>query len=261
MNNAVSGIEQKINVLGVHISTTSKDEVVRACRGWIENQEKLVLLGANIKSLNLAYNLSWFKDFYNEQVVFCDGVGVQIGARLLGRRIPFRFTPPDWFGDLCELCAENGYRMFLLGTRPGIVERVGSLYREKYPNLELAGFFHGYFDKILESEENQAVVDRINHTKTDVLVVGFGMPIQERWIMENLPGLNVKVVLAVGAMFDFLAGVTPRGPRWMTDHGLEWLSRLVIEPGRLWKRYLIGNPLFFWRVLKQRFGVDRYNHV
>ncbi len=81
------------------------------------------------------------------------------------------------------------------------------------------------------------------------------MPAQEIWLSENWDKINCKVALPVGAMFDYLANITPRAPRWMTDHGLEWLGRLVIEPRRLWRRYLIGLPIFFWRVLLQRFGL------
>jgi N-acetylglucosaminyldiphosphoundecaprenol N-acetyl-beta-D-mannosaminyltransferase len=83
-------------------------------------------------------------------------------------------------------------------------------------------------------------------------VVGFGMPAQEKWILENWNSLNVHIVFPVGAFFDYLAGDVVRAPRWMTDHGLEWLGRLLIEPRRLWKRYVIGNPLFIWRVLLQK---------
>ena len=248
-----------VSILGVGIQTWRLDEILEAIRTTLTAGNKIVLLGANIRAMNLAYEIPWFKEFYNRQAVFCDGFGVQIGARLLGRSIPDRYTPPDWFGDLCELCAAGGYRMFLLGTRPVIVEAVAEAYSGQFPRLEIAGTYHGFFDKRIGSEENRDVITRVNRVETDVLVVGFGMPTQEQWIMENLPNLNVKVVLAVGAMFDFLAGITPRGPRWMTDHGLEWLSRLVVEPRRLWQRYLLGNPLFFWRVLKQRLGVERYD--
>jgi N-acetylglucosaminyldiphosphoundecaprenol N-acetyl-beta-D-mannosaminyltransferase len=118
------------------------------------------------------------------------------------------------------------------------------------PGLEIAGIQHGYFDKTAGSSENEAVVALINQVKPDILVIGFGMPLQERWLLENWDRLDAKVAIPIGAGFDYLAGVTPRAPRWMTDHGLEWLGRLIIEPRRLWKRYIIGNPLFFYRLVK-----------
>ena len=118
----------------------------------------------------------------------------------------------------------------------------------------VAGADHGYFNKAFDNLENDRVVNNINDVRPNILFVGFGMPMQERWIMENRDRLDVNVIMPVGAMFDYLAGTVPRAPKWMTDHGLEWLGRLIIEPRRLWKRYLIGNPFFLWRVLKQKFG-------
>jgi N-acetylglucosaminyldiphosphoundecaprenol N-acetyl-beta-D-mannosaminyltransferase len=138
--------------------------------------------------------------------------------------------------------------MFFLGTQQPIVEKAARVLKESYPDLKILGVHNGFFDKEPKSLENEEVLSRINSVNPDILVVGFGMPLQEKWIMENLDRLQIKVVIPVGAFFDYLAGETPRAPRWMTDNGLEWLGRLIIEPRRLWKRYVIGNPLFIWRV-------------
>ena len=86
----------------------------------------------------------------------------------------------------------------------------------------------------------------------DILIVGFGMPLQERWLMQNWENLDARVALTGGAVFDYVSGEVRRGPRVLTDNGFEWLARFLIEPGRLWRRYLVGNPLFLWRVLQQR---------
>jgi N-acetylglucosaminyldiphosphoundecaprenol N-acetyl-beta-D-mannosaminyltransferase len=187
-------------------------------------------------------------------LVFCDGFGVRLAAALLGKPLHHRLTPPDWFPDLCARFAAKGHTLYLLGSCPGITEQVANRLTAASPSLRIVGCGHGYFDKILGSPENQAVVDAINAASPDLLVVGFGMPAQERWIAENWPHLNTRVALPVGAMFDYLAGVTPRAPRWLTDHGLEWLGRLLIEPRRLWRRYILGNPLFLYRVLRQKFS-------
>ena len=116
------------------------------------------------------------------------------------------------------------------------------------PDLKIVGTHHGFFDKDSASSENRYVLAMINKLKPDILVVGFGMPAQEKWILENLNELHVHAVIPVGAFFDYLADEVERAPRWMTENGLEWLGRLTIEPNRLWKRYVIGNPLFFWRI-------------
>ena len=92
------------------------------------------------------------------------------------------------------------------------------------------------------------MIEGINAAKPDLLIVGLGMPLQERWLADNWSSIDAGVALTAGATFDYISGELRRAPRWMTDNGLEWLGRLLLEPGRLWKRYIIGNPIFFWRV-------------
>jgi N-acetylglucosaminyldiphosphoundecaprenol N-acetyl-beta-D-mannosaminyltransferase len=149
---------------------------------------------------------------------------------------------------------KNGLKLYILGAKPGVAEKARDFFLNKYPGLYIVGIHHGYFNKGINNLENNIVVQDINEKKPDILIVGFGMPMQEYWISENWGQMNVPVVLPVGALIDYMARVVPRAPRWMTDHGLEWLGRLIIEPRRLWKRYLLGNPIFLWRVLQQRFG-------
>jgi N-acetylglucosaminyldiphosphoundecaprenol N-acetyl-beta-D-mannosaminyltransferase len=120
--------------------------------------------------------------------------------------------------------------------------------------LRIVGVFHGYFNKSAGGKENEKVIAQINRCHPDVLIVGFGMPLQEKWLAENLSKLEIKVAMPGGAVFDYMSGRIRRAPRWMTDHGLEWLGRLLIEPRRLWRRYLIGNPLFLLHVIWERMG-------
>ncbi len=111
---------------------------------------------------------------------------------------------------------------------------------------------HGHFEK--SGAENELVIQKINEFQPGILYIGFGMPLQERWILDNINQIEARVFLPLGACLDFYTGTVYRAPRWMTDHGLEWLTRLVTEPQRLWERYILGNPLFFYRVFKQRFA-------
>jgi N-acetylglucosaminyldiphosphoundecaprenol N-acetyl-beta-D-mannosaminyltransferase len=111
---------------------------------------------------------------------------------------------------------------------------------------------HGFFQK--SGPENEQVIVAINTFKPHLLIVGFGMPLQEAWIQANMNQIDARVIMPLGACLDFYTGRVPRGPAWLTNHGFEWLARLLTEPRRLWKRYLIGNPLFLYRVLKQRFS-------
>lgn len=147
--------------------------------------------------------------------------------------------------------------MFFLGSKPGIAEKAAQRLQERHPNLVIAGTHHGYFDKTPGSLENEAIIQQINAARPNILIVAFGMPLQEKWLMENWERIDANIALTGGAVFDYISGELARAPRWMTDNGLEWLGRLLIEPGRLWKRYVIGNPLFLWRILLQRLGVLR----
>jgi N-acetylglucosaminyldiphosphoundecaprenol N-acetyl-beta-D-mannosaminyltransferase len=240
---------EQISILGVRVSIVSLDDLIKYALQVIRNQEKAIITNLNVHAINIAYDTRWFQDFINgSQLVFCDGFGVKWIARLLTGRDLYRLTPPDWFGRLADECSSQGYSMFFLGTRQDIVEKAAMILHTANPKLRIASVHHGFFDKNVSSPENREVLAEINALKPDILVVGFGMPTQEKWILENRDELNVHVIFPVGAFFDYIAGEVVRAPCWMTDYGLEWLGRLIIEPRRLWKRYVIGNPLFLWRV-------------
>jgi N-acetylglucosaminyldiphosphoundecaprenol N-acetyl-beta-D-mannosaminyltransferase len=247
-----------VEVLDIPICDLSSRDLINAMIKAAQKGEKMVAAYANVFGMNLAWENPGFTKFYQDaDVVFCDGVGVKWGAWIAGKTLTNRLTPPDWIQDLACAAAENGLGMFLLGGEPGIAEKAAEWLQMQVPDLVVAGCFHGYFDKESGSPDNEAVLEKIREAEPSILLVGFGMPLQEEWIRDNLGKIQSNVIMTVGALFDWISGDKKRGPRWMTDHGMEWLSRLVIEPGRLWRRYLIGNPLFLlraarWRVFKSR---------
>jgi N-acetylglucosaminyldiphosphoundecaprenol N-acetyl-beta-D-mannosaminyltransferase len=239
---------RKIEVLGTQIHALSLDQLLFAIRDCIENDRLAVMSYVNIHTLNIAYTTPWFRDFLNRSyLTFCDGFGVKLAAKLTGQNLPQRFTPPDFMESVCELARRQNWRVFFLGARPEVAQHAADKLREKLPGLQIQAH-HGYFEKAVDCPENRRVREQINQFRPQILVVGFGMPLQEKWILENIRSLHINIAFPAGAMFDYLSGAVPRGPRWLTDHGFEWLSRLVSEPRRLWKRYLIGNPLFIWRI-------------
>ncbi len=245
-----------VRILGVTVHTVSVEDVLHVIERAVEQRKHIYITYVNVYAMNLAYTIPWFRTVLNRsEVSFCDGYGVKWGARLLGYHIPHRFTPPDWIEQLTHLASERHYTLYLLGARPGVASKVAERLQEQFPTLHVVGSHHGYFDKEVGSEENEAVVRAINEAKPNILLVGFGMPLQEQWLMNNWERIDANVALTGGAVFDYVSGELWRGPRWMTDHGFEWLSRLLAEPRRLWRRYIIGNPLFLWRILKQRFGL------
>jgi N-acetylglucosaminyldiphosphoundecaprenol N-acetyl-beta-D-mannosaminyltransferase len=248
---------EKTFILGVRVDIISLDDLIHFIVSTVHDQKKAIVTYVNVHAINLAGEQTWFKDFLNQsQIVFCDGFGVKWAAKFLHGKKLQRYTPPDWFDRLAGDCTQQEISMFFLGTRQDVIERAASVMKEKFPQLNIAGVHHGFFNKELESSENQDILSEINSVHPNILVVGFGMPSQEKWILENWDKLQVNVVIPVGAYFDYVAGDVVRAPHWMTDHGLEWLGRLIIEPRRLWKRYILGNPKFIWRVFMQKLKIN-----
>ena len=138
--------------------------------------------------------------------------------------------------------------MFFLGARDGVAAEAGKRLENAVPGLKVHSH-HGHFPK--DDESSRAVVDIVNESGAAVLLVGFGMPLQEIWIAKHRAQLRPTIVFAVGATFDYVAGNVARGPQWLTEHGFEWLTRLVVEPRRLWRRYLLGRPEFALLVGRQ----------
>ncbi|MBG1268488.1 WecB/TagA/CpsF family glycosyltransferase [Nostoc sp. WHI] len=206
----------------------------------------------NVRAMNFAYEKPWYRDFLNNaDLVFCDGFGVLLGAKLSGYSIQavYRMTAPDYIEDLVLKCEKENVSLFLLAGKPGVVDKAITKLVSISPNLRIQGH-HGYFDK--SGKENDLVIERINNFQPDILYIGFGMPLQESWILDNCNKIEARVFLPLGACLDFYTDSVYRGPRWLTDNGFEWLTRLITEPTRLWDRYIVGNPLFLFRVLKQR---------
>lgn len=231
------------------------EEVQEEVGRLIRAGERGLVLNANAHCLNLCYEDPRLRDFLNSaDVVFCDGAGVMLAARLLGGRIPERVTYADWAWRLAAFAEAQGFSMYLLGARPGVAREAARRLKARYPDLEIVGVRHGFFDHSAGSPGNEAIVREINDARPDILLVGLGMPLQEYWLMENRDRLNVGAALTGGAVFDYVSGRLRRGPLVLTESGFEWLARLLVEPRRLWRRYLIGNPLFLLRVLGQRLG-------
>lgn len=243
------------DILGVHVSALTEANLHRIIAEAIDNGKKVLLPNVNAHALNLAFENPWLKEFFNQSTaVFPDGSGALFAGRMQGYPFRERVTYADWLWRLAGFCAERGYSLFLLGGRETVAQLAAKALIAKHPRLIVAGTHAGYFDKSPQGAENEAVIAEINQVMPDILIVGFGMPLQEQWLMENWGVLKVHVGLTGGAAFDYISGQLRRPPRFLADHGLEWLGRLMIEPGRLWRRYLLGIPLFILRVARQAFG-------
>ena len=173
--------------------------------------------------------------------IFCDGYGVYMASRVLGEAVPQRFAWPDWIDELGRVCRAANASMFFLGAQEGVAREAAKRLEARVPGLRI-NTHHGHFAK--DDATSRSVIDIVNRSGAKILLVGFGMPLQEVWVTRHRRDLDPVVVFSVGAMFDYVAGNVVRGPRWLTQHGFEWLTRLIIEPRRLWRRYLLGLPEF-----------------
>ncbi|MBD3316126.1 MAG: WecB/TagA/CpsF family glycosyltransferase [Chitinivibrionales bacterium] len=242
---------RRLNVAGTFVTPATMDELHREISRLVETGGPAFVLSGNVHGINTAKANPWLQEFYNRaNAVRVDGAGVVWAARLLGHKIPPRITWADWGAPLARHIADRGHSLFLLGGPDECAQATADIFTAKNPSLRIVGVHHGFFAK--EGPENDRIIKMINDAGPDILIVGFGMPLQERWLLNNYKLLNVKVYLTSGAAFEFLSGKAKRCPKWMGRAGFEWLFRFLMEPRRMAKRYLWGNPAFFASVIAQR---------
>lgn len=179
--------------------------------------------------------------------VFADGVGLRLAARRHGARLVDNVNGTDMFPQLCQELATTGKRVFLYGGQPAVVEATAKRLKQEYPGLQVVGYLDGYTTATAE-----AVCYQINRSNADIVFVALGAPKQEQWIADNAYRLNVGVAIGVGGLFDFYSGSVSRAPEWVRALSLEWVWRLAMQPKAKAGRYLIGNPLFLFRILSSK---------
>lgn len=244
-------------LLGVWANAFTVDTFLELIESSRNLPDSIVIGHHNLRSIYLYHHDAKMAAFFDDAAhyVFVDGMPIILWGQVLGyplRRVN-RFTGVDWFPPLMARAAEQGWRVFCLGNKPGVAAAGAQKFRDQNPGLMIETQ-HGYFET---DEKNQAVINRINAWSPDVLLVGMGMPRQEHWVLDYHKQLNVKCIITVGATMDYFAGAIPTPPRWMGRVGLEWLARLWAEPRRLARRYLIEPwTLLPYLVadLRQRFG-------
>lgn len=255
---------QKKTILGVNVSATSYDEVLAACRGWID-QHRLTLPArgryvcvTSVHGIMTAVADPSFRDVLNgADVATPDGMPLVWALRSFGIASQQRVYGPDLMLAICQQAAQLGHRVYLYGGRPETLVDLQCALETKMPGIELTGSHSPPF-RPLTSEEDAAVVQTIRSARPDILFVGISTPKQERWMRDHADRLPGMVMIGVGAAFDFHAGRVPQAPPWMQRSGLEWLFRLSTEPRRLWKRYLLVTPLFVPMWAMQWMGLLRY---
>jgi exopolysaccharide biosynthesis WecB/TagA/CpsF family protein len=240
---------EEVEVLGVPVArltaSAAREELVRL----YERDRPALVAYANAHTLNLASRDSGYRAVLRSaDMVLNDGAGLAIAGRLFGRPFPANLNGSDFNPVILEEAAARGWPVYFLGARPGVAEEAARRLSERMPRLRVAGTRDGYFP----DDDSDQVAREIAATGAGILMVAMGNPRQETWLNRHLEATGVRVGIGVGAFLDFSAGVVPRAPAWMNRLWLEWLYRLLQEPRRMWRRYVLGNPLFLARVLGAR---------
>jgi N-acetylglucosaminyldiphosphoundecaprenol N-acetyl-beta-D-mannosaminyltransferase len=244
----------RANILGVGVSAINMEIALRTVEEWIARQESHYVCVTGVHGVMESWRDGDLRHIHNAAgLVTPDGIPLVWLSRLMGFRQVERVYGPDLMLTVCERSAEQGYRQFFYGGAPSVAEKMASRLQSSFPGLQVSGIYSPPF-RSLSPEEDEAVVERINAAKPDIVWVGMSTPKQECWMSEHRGRLNAPVLIGVGAAFDFHAGLKRQAPHWMQQSGLEWLFRLAMEPRRLWRRYLVNNPWFLWLVLLQALG-------
>lgn len=260
---SVSKREEVVSFLGMELYPKTLEELTSLVQLAISLGRKTLIANHNLHSLYLFHRDRELRDFYRRsQWTHIDGMPLVAIAKFYGYRLrrEHRVTYADWTGPLMATAAREGWRVFYLGSAPGVADRGAEILADHYPELNIRAR-HGFFSIATDSAENNEVLQSIAEFKPHLLLVGMGMPRQELWIHRNFDRICANVILPSGAAMDYIAGAIPTPPRWAGNLGLEWAFRLAAEPRRLFGRYLV-EPWFIavWliRDLLRRFFRPNY---
>ncbi len=240
-----------ISFLGVEIDNLTKMEAIKKIRDFLHRKEKGYIVTPNASHMvELQNDKKFLESYKNALLIVPDGFSIVLASKLLGKPLKEKCSGADLFPEICKLASELGMRIFILGGRDGSEKIVEEKIREAFPGIVVSSFSPPFgFEKNEEIEKE--IINLINDFKTDILFVCVGTPKSEKWIYKNFNHLNINLAFSLGSAPEFFTGVKRRAPKWMQKVGLEWLWRLIQEPGRLWKRYLIGNTIFIWLIIKE----------
>lgn len=231
----------RYTLLGVEVDAMVPMDLIGTIETVAKSNQRAIVANHNLHSIYLVHRDEKMRQFYDRAAyTFIDGMSLVYAGQLLGLPLQrrHRMTAVDWLRPVLIAVAQRGWRVFFLGSAPGVAERAAGILRQEIQGLRIE-VANGYFDMETESEENAAVLGRIRAFRPHLLIVGMGMPRQEHWIVQHLEFIQANVIMNQGAFMDYVAGETPTPPRWISHLGFEWLARLLANPHRLWQRYLI----------------------
>ncbi len=237
---------QRLEILGIGIDCIDSNEALRQIGQFIASGTPHQIVTANAEIIYQASKNEKMKNVINAaQMVTADGSGVVWASRQLGQPLAQRVTGIDLVNSICEQSAKDKWKIYILGSAPGVADTAANNIRDRFPGCNIVGTHHGYFN---EQEEAQIIAE-LEQLQPDVLFVALGAPKQEYWIADHIQQLNIPVAMGIGGSMDVLSGNVKRAPKWMQKMSLEWLYRLLIQPTRF--KRVLALPKFMLAVKKQ----------
>jgi N-acetylglucosaminyldiphosphoundecaprenol N-acetyl-beta-D-mannosaminyltransferase len=247
--------QTRVNILGVGVSAVNMEVALRQTESLLDRGEKGYVCVTGVHGIMEAQSDEAFRDILNRSFLTTpDGMPTVWLGRIHGFKDMNRVYGPDYMVGLCERSVAKGYRHFLYGGKPGVAEELRAELTRRFPGLQIVGTYTPPFRPLNSDEEND-LRSQLETSQADVLWCGLSTPKQERFISSYYQRMPVKLMVGVGAAFDLLSGNLDEAPDWMKKSGLQWLYRLIKEPRRLWRRYLLNNPKFAWLTLLQLTGL------
>ena len=240
--------------LGVRIDKHTSDTALANIQNILDEKPETGNIApvyfVNVHSIFLALqHHSLMEQLNYSALTLADGSGLHWAGKLLGEPVVENLNGTDFTPKVLKLAESSGKSVYLLGARESVLNRTISNIEQQFPSLKIAGFHHGYFN----TEDETGIIEDINRSEADILLVGMGSPIQEDWIWRNKEKLKARIGFAVGGLFDFLSGEFPRAPLWMRRSGLEWLYRFFNDPSSKWKRIFVEIPIFLPLIILAHF--------
>lgn len=244
---------EKQALLNTYINNVTMPETVAAIEQMIAANKKSYVVAINVDVVMKIEEDLYLKEVVdNADMVLVDGKPLVWISKLHGKPLKAKISGSDLVPLLCEVSAEKGYRIFIIGGKDGIAEQAKQKLKKKHPNIKIVGTYAPPFGFEKNETELNKINQMISDAHPDLLIACFGCPKQEKWIYENIEKYDAKVSVCAGATVDFLAGNVKRAPRWMSEHGLEWFYRFLQEPKRLFKRYFINDVKIIKLIRKYR---------
>ena len=239
-------MEQRLEILGVGIDKVTSQQALDNIADFIASGQPHQIVTANAEIIYQASKNEKMRNIINNaQMVTADGSGVVWASRQLGEPLEQRVTGIDLVNSICERSAQDKWKIYILGSAPGVAATAAMNIRDKFPGCNIVGTHHGYFN----AKEEKQILAELEQLKPDVLFVALGAPKQEYWIADHIQQLNIPVAMGIGGSMDVLSGNVKRAPKWMQKMSLEWLYRLLIQPTRF--KRVLALPKFMLAVKKQ----------